>query len=59
MTGKYIDLACKDGNTETEGYEITKAVKKVNGERALLAFLNARTKGHEMKLAQAKFATAV
>lgn len=55
MTGKYIDLACKDGDTEAEGYEIT----KVNGEQALLAFLNARNKRHEMKLAQAKFATAM
>lgn len=56
MTGKCIELACKDGNAETEGCEITKAVEKVNRERAFLAFLNTRTKGHAVKLAKAKFA---
>ena len=57
MTGKCIEPACEDGNAGTEGCENTKAVKKVNRELAFLAFLNTRTKGHEMKLAKAEFAT--
>jgi len=53
MTGKCTELVCKDGNTETEGCGIIKAVEKVNRGRGFLACLNTRTKGHETKLAKA------
>lgn len=59
ITGKCREPAYKDGNTGTEGCETTKAVEKVNQERAFLTFLNTRTKGHEMKLAKAKFVTVI